>query len=205
MPPWEVQECVNEQGTLSLFLICFLILPAKSAAWTGCVAGIHLSFPCPPGRIRSNETVTQYLCLLGLFWPGAFHLTRTSCIRNKGFFPATLPLCIASNPSPWWIFEISETVLLSSSWSCEHSRLGMPVQTLQSLWWTDVLLMHPVCFMASFCALISEGFSALQKVCLCNQECVKVGSESVSLIYYLFIFTHFLNPSPEPQGIISLI
>lgn len=86
MPPWEVQECVNEQGALSLYLIWFLILPARSAAWSGCVGGINLFFSYPYGRIRSNESVTQYLCLLGLFWLGASHLTRNSCIRNKGFF-----------------------------------------------------------------------------------------------------------------------
>lgn len=86
LPPWEVQEPVNEQGTLPLYLICFLILPARSAAWSACVGGMNLFFLCPHGRIRSNESVKQYLCLLGLFWPGTFHLIRTRCIRNKVFF-----------------------------------------------------------------------------------------------------------------------
>lgn len=77
-------------------LICFLILPARSAAWSECLGGVNLFFPCPHGRIRSNESTKQYLCLLGLFWTGTFHLIRTRCVRNKGVFflpvfPYTLP------------------------------------------------------------------------------------------------------------------
>ena len=131
----------NEQDALPLYLLCFLILPDRSAAWSVCVGGMNLFFPCSHGRIRCNKSVKQYLYLPGLFWLGAFHLMRIRRIRNNVFFflplfPCTLP------PNPfldeYLIFQ-NYTAKLHSwgapeagstpSWGCQcRSHMGYDEQ-----------------------------------------------------------------------------
>lgn len=140
---------------LPLYLICFLILPARSASWSMCMGGMSLFFPWPHGRIRSNESIKQYPCLLGLFRPGAFHLIRTRCIRNKVFSCHSSPThCLQPLSSVnIWNFRI-----IQKNCVAEH------LLNLGALWAGDAradfswavmnatVLMHPVSFMGSFCA-----------------------------------------------------
>lgn len=208
---------------LPLYLICFLILPARSASWSMCMGGMNLFFPWPHGKIRSNESesIKQYPCLLGLFWPGAFHLIRTRCIRNKVSF--------SCHSSPTHCLQPLSSVNIWNFRIIQKNCVAEHLLNLGALWAGDaradftwaVMNSHSVnapsefhgvktpCALTpenpSFCALTSE-VSVLFRVCVCVIRSVWGWDVRLCLfIYYLFILTHFLNPSPKPQGIISLI
>lgn len=160
--------------------------------------------PWPHGRIRSNESesIKQYPCLLGLFWPGAFHLIRTRCITNKVFF--------SCHSSPTHSLQPLSSVNIWNFRIIQKNCVAEHLLNLGALWagyaradftWV-VMNSHsvnaPSEFHGVFLCLDLRSYTALQSVCLCNQECVRVGCETVSL--YILLIHSYPLPKSFPKA-----
>lgn len=162
--------------------------------------------PLPHGRVRSNDIVKHDLCLLRLLWPGAVpHCIRSRCIRNKAIlflplFPSIPP------PNNVWNFRI-----ILQNCVAEHllnlGSLQAGDASADFIW--GVMNSHNVNAPGVFRGVSvpwPQRVSVLFRVYVRIKRSVQGWEVGLCLfIYYLLIFTHFLNPLPEPQGIISFI
>lgn len=143
--------------------------------------------PLSHARIRSNESVKQYLCLLGLFWPGAFHLIRTRCVRNTVFFffpcqsSPTDCLKLISSVNIW-IFRITQQNCVAEQLlQLGALRAGDASADFAQAVINSFSVNAPGAFHGVFLCLNFRRFQ-------CSAEHLRVGGETASLYILLIRF-----------------